>query len=113
MNDLTTHSQMEEIMKDGQAFLCTENVYYTTGSPEKVGKQSFTKDKLYYATTQAYLIDDNGIFKNYAWYKQFFTPAPEHDKLKVKGDKNNRKQRDSQATGMSVFAKPKVKKEEE
>ena len=103
---------MKETLRNGQAFLCIKDVYYTTGSPEKVGKQSFTANKLYYVEREDYLIDDNGIFKNYDWYKENFVASPENDKLKVKGTKDNRNKA-VMSTGAKKFTKPKGKKLEE
>ncbi len=75
-------------LKNGQAFLCTKTVFYTTGSPIKVGTVSFTQGKLYYVSQGCYLIDDNKITKNYEWFKKNFIRSPENDIVPVK--KNNK-----------------------
>ena len=75
---------MENIFKNGTAFLCIKDVYYKSGPPEKIGKQSFTKDKLYYISLNCYLVDDNGYQKNYAWFRDNFVPAPENDRVIAK-----------------------------
>lgn len=64
---------MEQLLKDGQAFLCTENVY-------RRNTLCFTANQLYYIDKGCYLVDNTGTHKNYNWFKDKFERSEDNDK---------------------------------
>ncbi len=66
---------MEEIKTNGQAFLCTNNIY-------KRNTLLFTANQLYYIDKHVYLLDNEGTHRNYSWYMDKFVASPDNDKIK-------------------------------